>query len=324
MGFEVKDDRKSKILYVLKVLWEDTDEEHPMSAVLMASKLKEYGIECERRSILHCFDSLEEFGFDIIRTKKGTYLGERVLELPELKLLVDAVQSSKFITTGKSANLIAHLSELASLHDRKYLKRQVYVNGRVKTMNESIYYNIDTIEESMRNNEQISFQYYNWNVDKKMVPRHEGRIYRVSPWSLVWDRERYYMVAYDTSSEQIRHYRVDKMGNINNLDRKREGKKLFDSIDMANYTSLNFGMFQGDKQTVQLEAEEDMAGVIIDHFGPSVWMHIAGEGKISVSVDVAVSNQFFGWVTAMAGKVRIVSPKSVKAEYNELLRKCII
>ena len=296
-------DKKSRILYVLKLLWEESDELHPVSAASLSKKLETYGIKCERRSIFHCFDMLEEFGFDIIRTNKGTYLGNRFLELPELKLLVDAVQSSKFITSKKSSELIDRLSGLSSIYDKKLLKNQVYVSGRVKTMNESIYYNIDAISEAIADNLQITFQYLDWSPDKKMIPRHDGKLYEIFA--------------------MMKHYRVDKMRRIETIDKKREGKSVYKSMDMSAYTIENFGMYAGRRQTVNLTADKNMAGVIIDRFGTDVWMHEAENGELSVSVEVSVSPQFFGWITAMGGKVRIAGPNDVKAEYYELLGKCM-
>ena len=316
-------DKKSRILYVLKLLWEESDELHPVSAASLSKKLETYGIKCERRSIFHCFDMLEEFGFDIIRTNKGTYLGNRFLELPELKLLVDAVQSSKFITSKKSSELIDRLSGLSSIYDKKLLKNQVYVSGRVKTMNESIYYNIDAVSEAIADNLQITFQYLDWSPDKKMIPRHDGKLYEISPWCLVWERERYYMIGYDAAFAMMKHYRVDKMRRIVTIDKKREGKSVYKSMDMSAYTIENFGMYAGRRQTVNLTADKNMAGVIIDRFGTGVWMHEAENGELSVSVEVSVSPQFFGWITAMGGKVRIAGPNDVKAEYYELLGKCM-
>lgn len=323
LNYDIRDERRSKILYVLKILWEETDEGHPMSAAIMTSRLESYGIGCERRSIFRCFDSLEEFGFDIIRTKKGTYLGNRILELPELKLLVDAVQSSKFITTGKSTKLINSLSELTSIHERDHLKRQVYVSGRVKTMNESVYYNIDTIWEGIENNVQISFMYLNWNADKMMVPRRDGKRYEVSPWCLIWEREQYYLVGFDKSSGFMKHYRVDKMSRIELLDLVREGMEEYKKMNLSTYTTENFGMFQGKQETVNMQAEHDMAGVVIDKFGKDVWMHETEHGMMTVTVDVAVTDQFFGWVTSMGGKVKILSPDWVKEEYVKLLERCM-
>lgn len=319
----VGEEQKLKILYILKILWEETDERHPMTAPKMAERIREYGIHCERKSIYPCLDALEEFGFDVVRTLNGAFMGDRLFETPELKLLVDAVQSSRFITKKKSVELINKLSTLAGQYDRKKLKGQVFVSNRVKSMNESVYYNIDTIQEGIAENVQLQFQYLTWSGDKQMVERHDGKIYVISPWSLVWERERYYLVGYQKSSGQLKHFRVDKMKHIKLLERKREGKDLFSKLDMNAYTTENFGMFQGRNETVTLSVTEDLAGVIIDRFGQDVWMHRENEEMLTAVVNVSVSNQFYGWVTAFAGKVRILSPDRVCEEYRELLQNCI-
>ncbi|MBR1598372.1 MAG: WYL domain-containing protein [Lachnospiraceae bacterium] len=318
-----EDTVRSKILYTLKILWEETDEAHPMSAPRLSERLADYGISCDRRTIYTYLDQLLEFGFDIVRDKNGAYMASRLLELPELKLLVDAVSSSKFITNKKSVKIIDSLSELTDIYSRRKLKGQVFVSNRIKTMNESIYYNIDTIFESIRENVMISFQYLEWTADKRLVPKRNGESCQVSPWCLIWERERYYLIAYDGAAEKLKHYRVDKMKQIKLLEVKREGRRLFGEIDISKYATENMAMYNGVKETVNLIADAELAGVIIDKFGTDVWMHEKEDGRLSVTVDVAVTDQFFGWVTSMGGRVRIASPANVAAQYKELLTKCM-
>lgn len=317
------EDQKGKLLYILKILWEETDEAHPMSAQQIADRVENYGIHCERKSIYPCLDSLSDFGFDIIRGRKGAYMGSRLFELPELKLLVDAVQSSRFITDKKASSLIQKLSSLTNVHERKNLRGQVYVRNRIRTMNESIYYNIDAISEGIGKNVQIHFKYMSWDSEKNMVPKRGGADYKVSPWCLIWEREKYYLVAYEKETDKIKHFRVDKMKQIKLADDEREGKNEFDRLDMTTYTTENFGMFQGEKETVTLSVDKELAGVIIDRFGTDVWMHEADKDRLTVVVEVAVSPQFFGWVTAFAGRVRIVKPEYVLDEYRRMLEACM-
>ncbi|MGN0153187.1 MAG: helix-turn-helix transcriptional regulator [Lachnospiraceae bacterium] len=315
--------QRIKILYILKILWEETDENHPMTAEQIARRVAAYGMHCERKSIYSNLEELEAFGFDIVRGKQGAYLGTRLLELPELKLLVDAVQSSQFITEKKSEELITKLEGLISRFERVHLRNQVYVESRVKTMNESIYYIIDAVNEGIRENCKIDFVYWNWNVQKEMVPKHDGRRYVVSPWFLMWEKERYYLLAYDDNAGEMKHFRIDKMQDIRLRGEKRQGKEAFGKLDIGSFSRENFGMFQGIRETVTLQAENELAGVVIDRFGRDVWMHPAEEGYFTAVVEVIVSNQFFGWITGLGGGVQITGPSWVQEEYHKLLYICM-
>ena len=304
---------------MLEILWEETDENHPMSATGLAERISSYGVDCERKAVYRYLDVLEEFGLDIVKVPRGVYLASRQLELPELKLLVDAVQSSKFITEKKSKELIDKLTMLLSTYDRNQLKRQVFMKNRIKTMNESIYYNVDAIYEGIRNNKKIAFTYWNWNQNKEMITKHGGRQYIVSPWLLVWEDEKYYLVGYDERDEQIKHFRVDKMQQIAVREEKREGNELFEQMDFAALKNQTFGMFQGQRETVTLQMQNDLAGVAIDRFGKDVWMRPVDETHFHIVVDVMISNQFYGWITGLGGGVKIIGPEWVTIEYKKLL-----
>lgn len=318
------ENQKTKILYVLKILQEETDEGHPMDAQQIAEKVSAYGVKCERKSIYTDLDELAEFGYDIIRTKKGAYLASRQFELAELKLLVDAVQSSRFITKKKSDELIEKLSTLLSCFEGKMLKRQVLVTNRIKSMNESIYYNVDAIYSAMDQNRQIAFFYYTWNVKKEMVQKKNGESYIISPWFLQWENEKYYLIGFDEEAGQMKHFRVDKMLHICLREEIRQGKEIFSQMDMAAYTQKTFHMFQGEKKAVTLKVKNELAGVIIDRFGKGVWMHPIDKECFTVTVDVMVSNQFFGWLTGLGGKAQILEPAWVGEAYNKLLSDILV
>ena len=234
-----------------------------------------------------------------------------------MKLLVDSVQSAKFITEKKSKELIKKLEALVSKYEAKHLQRQVVISGRVKTMNESIYYNVDAIHEAISSDRQIRFQYYQWTVKKKMELRKDGAWYVLSPWGLMWDDEYYYMLAYDSEDEKIKHYRVDKMLNIDIVDRKREGQKAFKAFDMPRYTKSLFGMFSGEQTTVTLEGTNDMAGVLIDRFGKDIMLHPIDADHFSAHVEVAISKQFLGWVIALGEDIKITAPQAVVEQMQE-------
>ena len=217
------------------------------------------GIHAKRKSIYSDMESLADFGYDVVQVQSrlggGYYLGSREFELPELKLLVDAVQSSRFITTKKSRDLIRKLEQIAGKNDAGKLQRQVYVAGRIKTENESIYYNIDAIHRAIQENRQITFVYLDWNLQKELVPRPGGDKC-VSPWALIWREENYYLAAYDSEAKVIKHYRVDKMGQVEVTVSPREGVEQFSQIDVTSYTNQTFGMFAGEESVVTMEFPE--------------------------------------------------------------------
>ncbi len=310
-----KANQKLKQLYLMKILLENTDETHSMTMPEIVSSLKAYDITAERKSIYDDIEALRLYGMDIIGEKSGkTYLyhiGLRDFELAELKLLVDSVQSSKFITAKKSNELIEKIERIASKYEAKQLQRQVFVAERIKTMNESIYYNVDIIHNAIANNVKIKFQYFQWNVDKKQELRHDGEYYLISPWALSWDNENYYLIGYDHKAGIIKHYRVDKMLNISEAEEKREGKQLFRQFDMAIYAKKMFGMFDGKEQSVRIECVNSFAGVMIDRFGKSVPMIKTDEEHFAVNVTVAVSRQFLSWIISLGDGVVITAPEDV-------------
>lgn len=321
--------QKLKLVYLMKILLEKTDDTHSITMPEIISSLEVYDVTAERKSIYADMEALRTYGMDIIGEQKNkTYyyhVGNRQFELAELKLLVDSVQSSKFITAKKSNELIKKIEGFASKYEAKQLQRQVFVSERIKTMNESIYYNVDKIHNAIGTNVKIKFQYYQWNVDKKMELRKNGAFYCISPWALSWDNENYYLIGFDSEVDVIKHYRVDKMLTIELTEEKREGKEHFKKFDIAVYAKKMFGMFDGEEQTVKLEFENRFAGVVIDRFGKNVSFIKKDKDHFTVNVDVAVSVQFLAWVIALGEGVRIVGPDCVvskmKNEVNRLVKQ---
>ena len=243
------------------------------------------------------------------------------MELAELKLLVDAVQSSKFITEKKSSQLIEKLERYVSQYEAKQLNQQVYVHGRIKTMNESIYYNVDEIHNAITADVMISFQYFQWNLKKEMEPRHEGERYIISPWGLIWDNENYYMGGYDAKAELVKHFRVDKMLRIQPMKCKRKGQKLFPQGNIANYAEKHFGMFSGKEESVTLLCQNGFIGVIVDRFGRDVKIRPVDEDHFQAKVEVVVSNNFFGWVLGLGEGVKIAAPQEVVSELQKEIQR---
>ena len=229
---------------------------------------------------------------------------------------MDSVQSAKFITAKKSNELIKKIEGLASKYEASQLHRQVFVAGRVKTMNESIYYNVDRIHTAIAENLRITFQYFQWNVDKKMELRHDGALYEVSPWSLSWNDENYYLIAYDSSEKIIKHFRVDKMLHIKSNGKARERKMAFKSFDMAAYARKMFGMYGGKEEWVQIAADNSFAGVMIDRFGQDISMMRLDDTRFVINVEVAVSRQFLAWIIGLGEGVTLAGPENVVAMMN--------
>ncbi len=313
--------QKQKLLYIEKLLRERTDDEHYITTNEIIEALKSYGISAERKSIYSDIETLEDFGLEIERVQSGNKSGYHLLskpfELPELKLLVDSVQASKFISEKKSNEMIKKLAALVSRYEAGELQRQVYVHGRVKSTNENIYYSVDTIHDAINSNKKISFKYYEWNLDRQMVERNNGKTYVISPWALTWDDENYYMIGYDSDACSIKHYRVDKMKKAAIFEEAREGKQEFSSFDITTYSKQTFGMFGGEREVVKLECSNNIIGVIIDRFGKDIMAVKSDKNHFTVSVDVIVSQQFLAWVFGLQGSVKILSPSSVVDKLKE-------
>jgi len=324
--------QKLKLLYLLKILQERTDEDHDMTLAEIQEELSRYGVKAERKSVYDDIEALRVFGIDVEKRRgktTGYYIASRTFEMPELKLLVDAVQSSKFITRKKSDELIKKVESLASVHEAQLLQRQVYVANRIKTMNESIYYNIDTIHAAISKGKKVSFKYSEWVVSffgnerfKKQF-RKDGQDYVISPWALTWDDEYYYMVGFDSQAGIIKHYRVDMMSEIDITDKGRDGQEHFERFDMAVYARGVFGMFGGGEETVRLSFANHLIGVVADRFGRDVFISREDEEHFSVSVRVAVSPHFLSWVFGFGDEVRILSPQHVIDRFCEHARKVI-
>lgn len=356
IGMAKSANQKLKLLHIVRILEENTDEEHCISTQELIRELAKYDIAAERKSIYSDMEQLERFGYDIVYVKAksggGYYLAGRRFELPELKLLVDAVQSSRFLTLKKSRELIRKIGQLAGKHGAKQLNRQVYVAGRIKTENESIYYTVDKIHRAIQENCQIGFQYMEWTPEKELRPRKDGAKYRISPWALTCKDENYYLVAYDGAAGKIKHYRVDKIGGVQLEEGlAREGGDSFLRFDIGAYANKTFGMFGGEEAVVTLEIPEWMVGIVLDRFGRETDIRRVEcvEKKVSrcqsktgkeaeketemktetatakeaarfhARIEVAVSRPFFGWLTGLGADVKILSPADVAERYRNYL-----
>ena len=320
-----KEGQKLKLLTLIRILMRETDEKHPMSVPRLVERLRDQGIQAERKSIYADIETLKELPgtpFDIIQRRGrggGYYMTDTPFELPELKLLVDAVYTSKFITARKTKTLIDKLGRFTSQWQQEELDRQVQVSGRIKSQDEAILYTVDTLHSAITAGVQVRFKYCDWTLEKKMKPRHDGRFYQVSPWTLVWENGNYYLIAY--TEGMLRHYRVDKMQRAEALpDAHREGADAFASFDVNTYTQQLFDMFNGPVKQVTLRCENRLAGAMFDRFGTRPTPVICpGGDRFEVTVAVQVSPRFYGWVAGFAGAADITAPADVRAEMKRVL-----
>ncbi|HJC54968.1 MAG TPA: WYL domain-containing protein [Candidatus Gemmiger stercoravium] len=320
-----KEGQKLKLLALLTILARETDENHPLSVPRLVEMLRERGINAERKSVyddIETLNAIPNAPFEIVQQRGrggGYYMTECPFELAELKLLVDAVYTSKFITASKSRTLIDKLGRFTSRYRQAELDRTVLVSGRVKSHEERILYSVDALHTAITRGWQVQFTYCDWNLQKQMVPRHGGKRYQVSPWALVWENGYYYLIAY--TDGHLRHYRVDKMQQVAPLeDTAREGAEEYAGFNVNTYTQQMFGMFNGPVKKVTLKCENRLAGAMIDRFGtgPTLVPYAGGE-CFCITVDVQVSPQFYGWVAGFGAGIEIQSPPEVRAEMRKTL-----
>jgi len=315
--------QKLKLQYLQKALLENTDENHPMTMSEIIEYLESNDIKAERKSIYDDLEALRSLGMDINSAnggRSGYYVGERDFQLAELKLLVDSVQSSKFIPEKKSLELIKKIEKLGSKHDAQLLQRQVVVRDRVKSLNASVYYNVDEISCAINADQKIKFRYFGYSVSKERVYHRNGEYYEASPFALVWDNENYYLKAWDDAEGKLKTYRVDKMSNISAVDKPRTGKKEFERVGIAAHAKAVFGMFDGEEQNVRMRFAKYLAGAVIDRFGNEIIMAPDGDEHFTVNLKVVVSSQFYGWVFGFGVDAQILSPESVRKGMADALK----
>lgn len=299
---------KRKLPILAKLLLERSDEEHPVSRQEMQEELERWGLSAERKSIYDDMEQLRELGLDVQARRGrggGWYIGQRDFELAELKLLVDAVQSSRFLTGRKSEALIRKLEGLTSVHQARQLQRQVYVDRRVKTMNESIFYNVDRLQGAIAANRVVTFRYFEYNARRERVFRREGARYRLTPYGLIWDSENYYLAGWDELRREVRHYRVDKMEGITVTGMKGHPRGEWTA---EGYTRRHFGMFSGTPCQLRLRCEDRLAGVVTDRFGLEAALVPDGEGYFTVTLELVASPPLWGWLFGLGPGVEVLSP----------------
>lgn len=312
--------QKMKLLYLMKIFLERTDEGHPLTTAQLIDALAEYGITAERKSIYTDIALLRKFGLGIESRKTttvGYYIDSRTFELPELKLLVDAVQSSRFITARKSNDLIKKLSLLTNSYQAKELKRQVVMSERPKPLNEEIYYSIDAIHTAINGRFKIDFQYFDYTPDKKRTYRKNGEVYCHTPMALCWSDDKYYLICYSSKYDDFAQYRVDRMSHVrvsgeaaDKVDKKR--------FNVAEYTKQMFGMYAGELVRAKLRFDNSLVNTVLDKFGAGLPLQACGD-CFEVTVDVSASPVFLSWMFQFGDKAEIVAPDSLRASMTALI-----
>ncbi len=312
--------QKQKLFRLFEILMRETDDENGISMSQIISYLDEFGIKAERKSIYDDFLTLDSLGYPVLQIpgKPPTYTLEcRPFDLPELKMLVDAVQVSKFITARKSREIINKLGKFAGRKSYE-LSRQVYIEDRTKTENSATIYTIDEIHRAINEKRRLNFKYFDYNSNKEVVYRHNGRIYEVSPCALIWNDENYYLVAYEEESDLIKNYRVDKIKNARVSELPRSKSKKVENFNPSDYSQKIFVMYSGREELVTVEFEERLASVVIDRFGHDITFTKTDFG-FKVTLKVMVSPTFFAWILGFGESARILSPESVQNELKDRL-----
>lgn len=315
---------KNRLIYILKYLWENTDEEHYATTGQILDYLKEQGIYCDRKTIPSDIQKLSQLGIEIEheRSRESRYsLSTHIFSLPEIKLLIDAVESSKFITVKKSAELVDKLSQMTSVHQAKSLKRNVYISERVKPLNEQIYYLVDNINTAINEGKKISFKYFHYDQNRQEVANNDGKRYSFSPYYLLWNEDRYYAVGFSEKHQRITTFRVDRMKEVSILKSAAAPKPQ--DFHLPDFARQVFDMFDGTTETVSLLCDNDMMNYIVDKFGDEVKTSPIDSNHFQAEAEVSVSQTFFAWVFQFNGSIRLTAPETVVSRYKEMLKRAL-
>lgn len=309
---------KNRPLIIFRYLWEHTDEEHPAIIKDILAYLEEQGISSNRKTVAKDLAELQDSGFDIVCNKSRQnqyFVGNRGLELAELKTIVDAVQAAKFISRSRSKSLIERLASLGSPYQADQLKRNLYVDGKIKTNNDGVYYTVDLLHHAIQNKVVVSFQYIEYTPKKKKVLKHDGQKYNFSPYDLVWNNDAYYVFGWSDGNnhDRIVKFRVDRITNINETGLVFHKKPK--EYNIETFCKRVFSMYDGEEYIVTLQCDNSVMKDVIDRFGESVKTSILDDTSFIAEVDVSVSQTFFAWVFAYAGKIIIIGPNKVKDDF---------
>lgn len=317
---------KLKLLYLLDILEKESDDEHKLPMKDIIEELEKRGVKAERKSVSRDIKLLCDYGYDIVtygENREGYFMASRKFSMPELRLLMDAVQSAKFISLKQSKALIKKLATLTSSFMTKKLRNQLYIDERIKTPNDFVYENVDMINEAINQNKKIAFKYYGYTLDKQFVANKGGKEYFRSPYSLAWYDDKYYMICGADNYNDLGHFRVDRMRHIRILEEDRRNfKEVSDyknDFDIADYVNRVFNMFTGKEETVGIKFHKDLINVVVEKFGEEVYLRKLDEEHFEIRAAIKISEGFFSWVLQFGYKAEMLYPKEVREE----MKKCI-
>ena len=321
MAAEKSENKKLTVLYLRELFLERTDKTHYITMEEIRAYLETQNVFVDRRTVYKAISLLNQSGFEIEGVaEKGGYKyhhPSRLFDTAELKFLIDSIAASKFLTEKKSKELITKVKTLGSKYDNAALNRGVLSPKRIKTMNDKVFKNLDSLYAAISSNSQITFQYMRWNTQRKLEPLMKGKLFTVSPCAVSLNDDNYYLIAFENRTETLKHYRIDKMDSIKLTYIPREGQQIFKSFDVVDYSRKTFGMFGGNEETVTLEVPNNLAGVFIDRFGSAaaIRKNFNNPNTFLVRIAVNISPQFYAWVFGLGKDVKIISPQSVKDDF---------
>ncbi len=310
----------NRTLIILKYLWETTDENHPVSLADISAHLEQYHITADPRTLRKDIEQLVELSVDIVKDRKVQnlyHVATRHFEAPEVKLLIDAVQSARFITPKKSKALIKNLAAFIAPHDTAVLKRQLYIDSRSKATNESIYLSVDRIQTAIAEGRKITFRYFDYAPTKERVHRHGGQLYSVSPYALLWNNDTYYLAGFHDRKGTVAKFRVDRIDKLEISDETAMPKPV--DFDISEFFTQEFSMLDGRECEIKLLCSNKLMNSIIDRFGEGVDTEIVDDSHFAVTTTVDLSNTFYGWVFASAGEMKILEPQEAVEGFRQML-----
>ena len=314
--------KKGRLLALQQYFYRYTDEAHPASTAELIAAMEKQGYKANRKTIKDDIDILVAFDIDIVtNVSKGNsfFMGTRQFEVPELKLLVDAVSSSRFISAGKSENLINKISSLGSVYQKEQIVPRIYTADRIKTDNPQLYYVIDKLIEAVQTKRQVRFQYTEYDADKNKILRNDGEIYVNSPYGCLWNDDFYYLVGYSEKHEKVVTFRVDRIIELEILDEAAWPEP--ENFMMADYARKIIEMYDGEEQEVELICDNELMKSVIDRFGENIHTERINDDQFKATVTVAASKTFYAWCFRFAGQMKIAGPRKVKKQYLEMAKK---